>query len=72
MPLLYLRSQPEARSATTKVQDWARHLGIPVEVLTHRVAVSETENPCDVMRVDEIVEEHTPSHWPSLHVAAEH
>ena len=71
MPSLYLRSQPEARPATAKIKDRARHVGIPVQVLAYRVAVGEAENLGDVMRVDEIVEEHALSHRTSLHVAAD-
>lgn len=71
MPSLYLRSQPEARPATAKIKDRPRHVGVPVQVLAHRVAVGEAENPGDVMRIDEIVEEHASSHRTSLHAVAD-
>lgn len=71
MPSLYLRSQPEARPATAKIKDRARHVGIPVQVLAHRVAVGEAENLGDVMRIYEIVKQHASSHRTSLHVAAD-
>lgn len=46
------RAEPEAGSATTKIEDWAWHVGVPVHVLAHGVPVSETEDPSDVMRVN--------------------
>jgi hypothetical protein len=70
VPSLDFRSQPEARPATTKINDWARHIGIPVKVLAHSVAVREPKDPGDVVRVDQIVDEHAASHASSLHVTA--
>ena len=52
VPSLDLRSQPEAGSTTTKIEDRPRHVRIAVHVETDRVSVGEAEYPGDVVRVD--------------------
>jgi hypothetical protein len=70
VPSLDLRSQPEARPATAKIKDWARHVRISVHVEAHGVPVSEAENPSDVVRIDQIVENYATGHRSSLHLLA--
>ncbi len=62
VPALDLRSEPEARPAAAEIKDWSRHVWVAVHILAHRVAVGEAENPGDVMRVDEVIQKHTPGH----------
>ena len=71
MPSLDLRSEPEAWSTTAKVKDRTRHVRVPVEILAHRVAVGEPKDPSDVVRVDEIIDEHAARHESSLHVTTD-
>jgi len=71
VPPLDLRSEPQARSAAAEVEDWARHVGIAMHVLAHGVAMGEPQYPGDVMRVNQIVEEHAAGHQTSLHPRAD-
>ena len=71
VPSLDLRSQPKARSTTAKVEDWTRHVRVPVEILAHRVAVGETKDPSNVVGIDEIVDAHASGHGSSLLVKAD-
>lgn len=71
VPSLDLGSKPEARSTTAEIEDWTRHVGVPVHVLAHGVPVSESEDSSDVVRVDQITDEHAAGHETSLHLAAD-
>ncbi len=71
VPSLDLRSEPEAGSTTAEVEDWTRHVRVPVEILAHGVAVGEPKDPSDVVCVDEIIDEHAAGHESSLHVTAD-
>ena len=42
-----------------------------MEILAHGVAVGEPKDPSDVVRVDQIVDEHAAGHEPSLQVTAD-
>jgi hypothetical protein len=71
VPSLDVRSQPETRSTGAKIEDRTRHVGVAVEILAHGVAVSESKDPSDVVRVNQVVDEHATGHESSLHVAAD-
>ena len=71
VPALDLRSQPEARSAASEVEDRTRHVWMSMEVEAYRVPVSEPEDACDVMCVDGVIEEHSAGHGASLHLATD-
>jgi len=71
VPALDLRSEPETWSTTAKVEDWTRHVRVPVEILAHGVAMREPEDPSDVVCVDEVVDKHAAGHVSSLHVTVD-
>jgi hypothetical protein len=71
VPPLYLRPQPQAWATAAEVEDWPWHVQVAVHVLAHGVAMSEAEDPGDVMRVDQVVEEDATRHRASLHLAAD-
>ena len=53
---------PEARATATEIEGRPRHVRIAVQILAHRVAMGEAEDSGDVMRVDQVVEEHATGH----------
>lgn len=71
VPSLDLWPQPQAWSAAAQVEDRTRHVGVPVHILAHRVPMREPEDAGNVMRVDQIVDDHSPGHDTSLHLAAD-
>lgn len=71
MPSLNLWAQPETRTAATEVEDRTRHVGVTVYVLAHGVPMREPEDPCNVVRVDEILDDHSSGHRSSLRLAAD-
>jgi hypothetical protein len=71
VPSLDLRSEPEARPATAKIKDWARHVRIAVHVEAHGVPVGEAEYPGDVVRVNQIIEKYATGHDRSLHLVTD-
>lgn len=66
VPSLDLRSEPEAWSTPTEVDDRTRHVLVPVEILAHGVAMRKAEDSSNVVRVDQIVEKYAPGHQSSL------
>lgn len=71
VPPLDLRSEPEAWATAAEVEDGARHVGIPLEVLAHGIPVSEPKDPGNIVCVDQVVDVHATRHGASLHVAAD-
>ncbi len=62
VPSLDLGSQPQAWTTTTEIEYGARHVGIPMHVLTDGIAMSEPQDPGNVVRVDQIIDEHSSGH----------
>ena len=71
VPPLDLRSEPQARPAAAEVEDGPGHVGIPVHILADGIAMSEPQDPSNIVRVDEVVDEHAARHEASLHLAAD-
>jgi hypothetical protein len=71
VPPLDLRSQPQARPASTEIEDGTGHVGVPVHILADGIAMSEPQDPGNVVRVDQIIDEHPPGHKQSLHLTAD-
>jgi hypothetical protein len=71
MPPLDLGSQPEAWSTTAEIDDRARHVRVPVQILAHGIPVTEPKDPSNVVRVDQIIDEYAACHEISLHLAAD-
>jgi hypothetical protein len=66
--LLDLGSQPETRPSATEIEDWTRHLGVPLHVLAHGISVSEPQDLSDLVGVDQVIDEHATGHGTSLRV----
>jgi hypothetical protein len=58
VPPLDLRSEPHARPASAEVEDGTGHVGTPVHMLADGIAMNEPQDPNNVVRVDEVVDEH--------------
>jgi hypothetical protein len=71
VPALDFRSQPKTRPAASKVENRTRHVWMSMQVEAYRVSVSEPEDACDVMRIDEVIEEDSAGHEASLHLATD-
>jgi hypothetical protein len=71
VPAFDLRAQPEARAAGTEVEHGPWHVGIAPEIQADRVAVGESEDPSNVVRVNEVVQCHPTRHVASLHGEAD-
>jgi hypothetical protein len=71
MPTLDRRSQPQARSAGPKIKNRPRHIRIPALVLADGVAVAESEDPGNVVSVDEVVDQNASGHMESLRPLAD-
>jgi hypothetical protein len=71
VPALDFGSQPEARTTAAEIEDRARHVRIPVQILADRIAVGESEDSGDVVCVDQVIEMDTARHDASLHVVAD-
>jgi hypothetical protein len=62
MPALDLGTQPQHRTTTAEVDHWARHVGPLVLVLADGVAMRQAEDPRDVTRINEVVDQDAPRH----------
>jgi len=56
VPLVDFGAQPELRAPASKVDDWARHVCVLALVLADGVAVGETKQIGNLMRVDQFVD----------------
>ena len=61
-----VRSQPEARPPTSKIQDRSRHVRIAAHVEAHRVAVGQPQDSPDFMRINKVVEDYATGHGARL------
>jgi hypothetical protein len=71
VPSLNLGPEPETWATTAQIEDRPGHIGIPMQVLADGIPVSEPEDAGNIMRVDQIIDEYSTRHKPSLHVAAD-
>jgi hypothetical protein len=71
IPVLDLRPQPEAGAARAEIEHWPWHVFEPALVLAHGVPVGQAEDASDVVGVDELINDDSSSHTPSLHRAAD-
>jgi hypothetical protein len=62
VPALDLGTEPEHWAATAEVDDRTWHVGIARLILADRVALGESEDLCNVMSIDEIVDEYSTGH----------
>jgi hypothetical protein len=61
-PPLDFRLQPELDATIPEIQDWPRHVGVPVLIDADRVAVGESENLGHAVRIEKVVEVYAPAH----------
>jgi hypothetical protein len=71
VPALDLGTQPQTRTASSEIKDRTRHVWVTALILADRVAVGETEDPSDVVSVDEVIKCHSSRHETSLHRSAD-
>jgi hypothetical protein len=67
VPALNLGAQPEHRSSAAEFDHGARHIRIADLVLADCVAVRQAEDLCNVVSVDEVIDENAAGHEKSLH-----
>jgi hypothetical protein len=67
VPAFDLWAKPELRAAATEVDDRARHVRVLPLVLADGVAVSETEQPRNLLRVDQVVDVDFATHVLTIH-----
>jgi len=58
MPFFDLLPHPKSRAAPTEINGGARHVGVSLQVSAHAIGMSEAEDPCHVVRIDEVLGVH--------------
>ena len=53
-PSLDLGTQPELDAALSEIENRSRHIAVPLLVLEHRVAIGQTEDLGNALRVDQV------------------
>jgi|GEM_PF-6475489 len=66
MPSLDVRSEPEARTSWTEIEDWTRHLLVSPLVLADCVSVAQTEDLGYCVRINQVIEHDSSRHAASL------
>lgn len=61
-----LSSEPQASAPATQIEHGSRHIEVSVLIDADRRAVGKSQQSCDPLRVDQIVEVDLPPHEPSI------